>query len=566
MRGHPPINTATTTNNNNNQKNYQLERALRSVVIHRGYLYQRLPEDDAMALLKGDWELKYLTLGSGGLLRVFDSDLDEGRVPGALLHLAGCAVEVEPPDADRAWCLRVMERGGGGGGTSGGIVAGGGGSSAGGGAVAVELLVLAADSAAALLQWADAFERAGVKVIWPVSIAAAGVRSSGGGGGGSHIGSRTSSAPLLRELSMPARLGSSGSELAAAAAAASAARQGSSSGGAGAAANGRGGGGSSGSGGDAAKARRAAASPAARLEALLAVEKQQPGLLRQLSMSFALPPLMARSIDPCLLEAAEAPAAAAATAAAAAAAAAAATIAAEAAAASDARRAHRAALARSQRWVREPAGEEFVAYPAGASAALGAVLDETSPFVQAGRRSSGAGMGRSASASGMFFAPDGSSGGGGGGGSGGSGTSSVGPSPLRGRRDGTPPVRLLPKGGGAAGAASAPTIAAAAPAAPGTPPAAPAPPAGGAAAAAGRRVRRVMWGSTAVHRERHESLLTSPATYMERHSGLVTLALVVLAVTHVRWGWWLGVVAGWLGVFIVLGVVVASRNLSCIAP
>ncbi|KAI8471776.1 MAG: MBOAT, membrane-bound O-acyltransferase family-domain-containing protein [Monoraphidium minutum] len=43
-----------------------------------------------------------------------------------------------------------------------------------------------------------------------------------------------------------------------------------------------------------------------------------------------------------------------------------------------------------------------------------------------------------------------------------------------------------------------------------------------------------MFGSTAVHTAFHDSLLTHPSTYSQTHSGLVTLALVVLATTHVR--------------------------------
>lgn len=78
----------TLANTQHTPHRLQLYRALRSVVIFRGYLHQHIPEDDALGLLKADWELRFVTLGSGGLLKIYDSDRDEAREPGAMLHVA----------------------------------------------------------------------------------------------------------------------------------------------------------------------------------------------------------------------------------------------------------------------------------------------------------------------------------------------------------------------------------------------------------------------------------------------------------------------------------------------
>jgi hypothetical protein len=58
------------------------------VVIFRGYLHQNSNEEESLGLFTSDWELKYFTLGSGGLLRVYESDRDEGKEQGGLLNLA----------------------------------------------------------------------------------------------------------------------------------------------------------------------------------------------------------------------------------------------------------------------------------------------------------------------------------------------------------------------------------------------------------------------------------------------------------------------------------------------
>ncbi|KIZ06773.1 diacylglycerol acyltransferase [Monoraphidium neglectum] len=191
-----------------------LMRAMRSAVLFRGYLHQHQTEDESIGLLKADWEMQWFVLGSGGLLKIYDSDRDEAREPGALLYIADCLVEVEPPGVERPWCMRIVERAA----TSQAHAGGDGGGGGGGlglplpsvnswGSVSIsgrnELLLVAADSAAALMQWSDAFGRAGLKVVWPSAGlgrgSSRGGSGAGGGAGGSFSlgGARTNSAPLL---------------------------------------------------------------------------------------------------------------------------------------------------------------------------------------------------------------------------------------------------------------------------------------------------------------------------------------------------------------------------------
>ncbi|GBF87398.1 diacylglycerol O-acyltransferase-like protein [Raphidocelis subcapitata] len=459
-----------------------LFRALRSVVIFRGYLHQQLTEDEALALLKPEWELKYFALGSGGLLKIYDSDRDEGGEPGALLNLADCVVEVEPGGVDRDWCMRVTER------TPADAAADARPRSAPSPAPSAfaraaspqlrraascepdgavnELLLVSADSVAALLQWADAFERAGVRVVWPTAV---------GGRSGSSLSSRSNSAPLLQNMALAAAITA-------------------------AAAPARGG-------------------PARVLERAREreLESQGRGLLRTLSSTFALPPLMSSSAAPWCGAGGGGGASSGGAAA---------------AAAAGGRPITRLP---SERWVREPAREEFVPV-------LWAVQQQQEDEESAGRRggprrSFGArGLGRSASESRIQW---GSS-------SGGAGAAEPArrsPSPAA-RRTALPgalppqapkPPRSPDRGVAAGRAPSGAAAAAPAPTAAHAPEAAAA--AAAAAASHPHRRSRVMWGSTPVHTGTSDSLLTAKSTYTQSHSGLVTLALVVLATSHVRRAW-----------------------------
>jgi len=430
-------------------------------------------------------------------------------------------VEVEPSDVDRPWCLRIVERTATPSDTSDdgaprppapqppndyADTAGASSPPRSGSpdldSPVNELLLISADSAAALLQWADAFEKAGVRVVWPVMVRELPRGASPGGSSFSGLSSRTNSAPLLREAS------------------------------AGQAVTGLGGAGAAeGAGSGAAPSpsgsfRRLHASGS--LSQLVPQGQQRPtSLLRQLSSSLALPPLLTRRLA--LWGDAEAgsqpttpPGQAAGGAAA------------PAGGLGSPNRLRQFSRLPSQRWVREPQREEFVAFLEPiASGGDDDGNDGGSGVVK--RRS--AGLGRSASASGIVFAASDAS-----------PFSNAGPSPL------SRTVAAAAGGVTAATAASAPLH--------GTPPRPPKHPSHGAdartAAAATAaaavastapisatpsmqaaavhkpRVRRVMWGSTAVHCTTTDSLLTTRATYSQSHSGLVTLALVILATTHLR--------------------------------
>lgn len=74
---------------------------MRSVVLFRGYLHQHQPEYESIGLLQAEWEMRWLTLGSGGLLKIFEGDRDEGQEPGAMIYIA----------VSRAWARqRAAER------------------------------------------------------------------------------------------------------------------------------------------------------------------------------------------------------------------------------------------------------------------------------------------------------------------------------------------------------------------------------------------------------------------------------------------------------------------------
>jgi hypothetical protein len=496
-----------------------------------------------------------------------------------------CTIEVEPSDVDRPWCLRIIERRASGNGSNGGSFSSaaaldpataapagprgpspprGRGSADGDASPLNELLLVSADSAAALLQWANAFERAGVKVAWPVKVAS--TRAPSPAPSFSSFSSRTFSAPLLGNLVAAATATATAAATAAAAAAPSGAGRPDLT--------------PSPSGRQRRRKKHVSFSSLAQFDddagppSPPAQQQQQPSpsLFRQLSTSFALPPLLVRSVSAIWGDAdAAAPQSPLTGSPLASSSAPApggggsgrlssnlgADLAGSGGLGSPGRSARQFSRLPSQRWVREPSREEFVAFDPsspgsshlGAASSLGlhalgiasdgggAAASKSVPR----KRSSN--LGRSTSASAILWPQVDDS------------------SPLTAQQpaDVSPfancPLRRTEADGAAAGGVAGGVTAAAA-GATGTPPRPPVAPRTEAAKAATAaapmaaaavhapaaqpvtpqpaRVRRVMWGSTAVHVSTTDSLLTSRATYLEQHSGLVTLALVVLATTHLR--------------------------------